>query len=215
MDAAAAAVVHEGYLTCIVVSSLVGRPFIKANRRCVCSSSILFEFTYLTYLHFFHFCFYLYSHFLTDFGGLFFYFSFFSAIPTIVLFSPSPLMMIITYYLPVDIRLFFLFFFLFFFSFLFSFPFSLPCGGPKRCGPSRSSSKSRQADSNSKSLLARSIACSVGSFLFPSNSMEAERERGSSQIFVLVMHTYQDRGAIDRSIDILPLLLHHHHAPGL
>lgn len=37
--AAAAAVVHEGYLTCIVVSSLVGRPFIKANRRCVCSSS--------------------------------------------------------------------------------------------------------------------------------------------------------------------------------
>lgn len=37
--AAAAAVVHQGYLTCIVVSSLVGRPFIKANRRCVCSSS--------------------------------------------------------------------------------------------------------------------------------------------------------------------------------
>lgn len=58
--AAAAAVVHEGYLTCIVVSSLVGRPFIKANRRCVCSSSILFECSYLTYLHFFCFYFYFY-----------------------------------------------------------------------------------------------------------------------------------------------------------
>lgn len=43
---------------------------------------------------------------------------------------------------------------------------------------------------------------------------ERERERGSSQIFVLVMHTYQDRGAIDRSIDILPLPLLRH-APGL
>lgn len=81
--AAAAAVVHEGYLTCIVVSSLVGRPFIKANRRCVWSSSILFDFTYLTYLHFFHFCFYFRSHFLADFGGWFFYFSFFSAIPIV------------------------------------------------------------------------------------------------------------------------------------
>lgn len=91
---------------------------------------------------------------------------------------------------------------------VFLFLFSLPCGGTKRCGPSRSSSKSRQADSNSKSLLARSIACSAGSFLFLSNSMKAERERerGSSQISVLVMHTYQDRG-IDRSIDLLLLLL--------
>lgn len=39
-------------------------------------------------------------------------------------------------------------------------------------------------------------------------------ERGPSQIFVLVVHTYQDRGAFDRSIDILPLLLLLH-APGL
>lgn len=48
-----------------------------------------------------------------QFWGFVFLF-FFSAIPAIVLFSPSPLMMIITYYLPVHIRLFFLFFFSFF-----------------------------------------------------------------------------------------------------
>jgi len=78
---------------------------------------LLFEFSYLTYLHFFHFCFYFYPHFLTDFGELFFYFSLFSAILIVgsVVF-PSPLMMIITYYLPVHIRLFFLFFFSFFFA---------------------------------------------------------------------------------------------------
>lgn len=79
--AAAAAVVHEGHLTCIVASSLVGRPFIKANRRCVCSSSILFECSYLTYLHFFCFYFYFYSHFLADLEGLFFYFSFLLSLP--------------------------------------------------------------------------------------------------------------------------------------
>lgn len=62
----------------------------------------------------------------------------------------------------------------------------------------------------------------VGWFLFPFlfKLMKAEREGGeggrggSTQIFVLVMHTYQDRGAIDRSIDILPLPLLRH-APGL
>lgn len=132
--AAAAAVVHEGYLTCIVVSSLVGRPFIKANRRCVCSSSsirILF----------------FYSNsatfptstsstsaststpiFSPILGG---YFSFFSAIPIIVLFSPSPLMMIIiqsssshTNYPSI---FGFSFYFSFYFSFLFCFLFLFLC----------------------------------------------------------------------------------------
>lgn len=84
--AAAAAVVHEGYLTCIVVSSLVGRPFIKANRRCVCSSSSiriqlpslppLLPLLLLLVLPFSH-----------RFWGVVFLF-FFSAIPIIVLFSP-------------------------------------------------------------------------------------------------------------------------------
>lgn len=50
------------------------------------------------------------------FWGVVFLF-FFSAILIIVLFSPFPLMMIMTYYLPVHIRLFFLSFFFFWFFF--------------------------------------------------------------------------------------------------
>lgn len=90
--------------------------------------------------------------------------------------------------------------FLSIFSFLsFSFPFSLPYGGTKRCGPSRSSSKSKQADSNSKSLLARSIACSVGPFLFLSNPMKAERERFVANI--CACYAYISRSWSNRSID--------------
>lgn len=156
MDAAAAAaVVHEGYLTCIVVSSLVGRPFIKANRRCVCSSSSI----------------------------------------RIQLPSLPPLLpLLLLLVLPFSHRFWgvvFLFFFLFchpYHSVVFPLSFDddhdiLPTRPHSaflsvflslflchvvipKCGPPRSSSKSKQADSNSKSLLARSIGWLVGLFPF-------------------------------------------------
>lgn len=137
------------------------------------------------------------------FWGVVFLF-FFSAIPAIVLFSPSPLMMIITQsssnHTNYPSIFGFSFYFSFYFSFLFSFPFSVPCGGTRRCVPSKSFSKSKQADSNSKSLLARSIACSVGSFLFLSNSMKAEREVRRKYLCLLCIHIKIVEQSIDRSI---------------
>lgn len=125
MDAAAAAaaatVVHEGYLTCIVVSSLVGRPFIKANRRCVCSSSsIRIQLPYLPPLLPLPLLLPLpFSH---RFWGVVFLF-FFSAIPAVVLFSPSPLKMIITQSSSSHTNYPSIFGFSFYFSFYFSFLF--------------------------------------------------------------------------------------------
>lgn len=74
---------------------------------------------------------------------------------------------------------------------------------PNDVAHQRSSSKSKQADSNSKSLLARSIACSVGSFLFLSNSMKAEREVRRKYLCLLCIHIKIVEHSIDRSIFFL------------
>lgn len=63
--------------------------------------------------------------------------------------------------------------------------------------------ESKQADSNSKSLLARSIGWLVGSFLFLSNLMKAERERERFVANICACYAYISRSwnrSIDRSI---------------
>lgn len=131
------------------------------------------------------------------FWGVVFYFSFFSAIPMVgsVVFPLSfdddhNILPTRPYSAFLSI------------SFLFSFPFPLPCGRTRRCVPSKSFSKSKQADSNSKSLLARSIACSVGSFLFFFIDEGTEREREGERFVanICACHAYISR-SWNRSIN--------------